>query len=179
MWLPLVCGQKSRGVRLRSGTQAVGRCDVSVRVRGRALKWALSMISQLFGPFAQIFEYILQNDSFSNTTKLPKLEREAKYTFSGSKRRLLNPQPWCEVLCDGREAYEKRNDSENSCRRTQERVTSAEHVRYISGAFVTVSRVTMVFSWSATFRMHETSRFHERGGPLICAMGNLVRFPSR
>ena len=73
---------------LRFGTQALGRCDVFVRVCGGAFTSALFMISLWFGTFAHKRKCILsetKKDTLSQTM-LPKLERDARSHVDGLKR---------------------------------------------------------------------------------------------
>ena len=56
----------------------------------------------------------------------------------------------------------RKTNVEVACARnvcTQERLPFAEHVRFTSGAFITVSSVTMILCFLVMFRMRETSFF--------------------
>ena len=145
----LVCGPKNRFVhvdfcapRLRSVTQALGRGDVSERVCGCAFKRAQLTSSQWLEPFAQTCTCPIQNDTFARSKRTSKTRARNKIARSMAQKKTLFEAAALmrgPVRRHGEEACDKRNDSEVPLIAHRKRLTSAEHVRYISGASITES----------------------------------------
>ena len=91
------------------------------------------MKSHCFEPFPQACKYRIQkNDSCSNTKQIPKLERVAKSHVQ-----------WLTKTCVRCADMEEKRGTHETIQKFASsytgKVTSSEHVRYIGGAFITVS----------------------------------------